>query len=113
MKVTTADRLKELMEKRNLKQVDILKLAEPYCDKYGVKLNRNDVSQYVSGKVEPKQKKLTVLANALNVSEPWLMGYDIEINTIAAHHDDIDWTDEELDEIEEFKKYILSKRVKK
>ena len=37
--------------------------------------------------------------------------YD-EINTIAAHHDDIDWTEDELEEIENFKKYVLSKRNK-
>lgn len=36
-----------------------------------------------------------------------------EVHTIAAHHDGTDWTEEELDEIEQFKKYILSKRKKK
>lgn len=35
-----------------------------------------------------------------------------QIHTIAAHHDG-DWTQEELDEIEEFKRYILSKRKNK
>ena len=35
-----------------------------------------------------------------------------EIHTIAAHHDGEDWTDEELAEIEAFKKYVLSKRNK-
>lgn len=35
-----------------------------------------------------------------------------EVHTIAAHHDDEEWTEEELDEIEEFKKYVLSKRKK-
>lgn len=33
-----------------------------------------------------------------------------EIHTIAAHHDGEEWTDEELSEIEEFKKFVLSKR---
>lgn len=33
-----------------------------------------------------------------------------EIHTIAAHHDNEEWTEEELDEIEEFKKFVLSKR---
>ncbi len=33
-----------------------------------------------------------------------------EIDTIAAHHDGEDWTEEELEEIERFKAYILSKR---
>lgn len=74
---TTSERLKEIMDKRNLKQVDILEAAKPYCAKYGVKLGRNDLSQYVSGKVTPSQKKLSILGMALNVSETWLMGFDV------------------------------------
>lgn len=73
---TTADRLKTIMQLRNLKQIDIVNLAKPFCDKYGIKLGRNDISQYVSGKVAPNQHKLTLLALALNVSEVWLMGYN-------------------------------------
>ena len=76
-KVTTSQRLKEIMKERGLKQVDILELAKPFCDKYGIKLNKNDLSQYVSGKVEPGQYKLSILGHALNVSEAWLMGYDV------------------------------------
>lgn len=76
-KASTSERLKEIMLKKNLKQIDILKRAEPFCKKYGIKLGRNDLSQYVSGKVEPSQKKLTVLAQALDINEVWLMGYDV------------------------------------
>lgn len=35
------------------------------------------MSQYVSGRTEPGQDKLTILGLALNVSEAWLMGYDV------------------------------------
>lgn len=78
MKTTcTADRLNELMKERSLKQIDVLRAAEPFCEKYGIKLAKNDLSQYVNGKVEPGQEKLTILGLALNVSEAWLMGYDV------------------------------------
>lgn len=78
MKITTTSaRLKEIMAQRGLRQVDILEAAKPFCAKYGVKLAKNDLSQYVSGKVEPGQEKLTVLGLALGVSETWLMGYDV------------------------------------
>lgn len=33
-----------------------------------------------------------------------------EIKTIAAHHDDEDWTEEELEEIRRFKEFVKSKR---
>ncbi len=74
---TTAERLQTLMTERNMRQVDILEAAKPFCEKYNVKLGRNDLSQYVKGTVEPGQQKLTVLGLALNVSEAWLMGYNV------------------------------------
>ena len=76
-KYTTAERLKQIMQERNMKQVDIIELVLPVCKKYGLKMNKSDISQYVSGKVEPNQRKLVALAEALNVSETWLMGYEI------------------------------------
>lgn len=77
---TTSARLKQLIEERNLRQVDILAAAKPYCAEYGVKLEKNDLSQYVNGKNEPGQEKLTILGLALNVSETWLMGYDVPMH---------------------------------
>lgn len=77
MKESTSDRLEQLMKERKLKQVDILNLSLPYCKKYNIKMNKSDISQYVSGKVEPSQEKLVVLGMALNVSEAWLMGFDV------------------------------------
>jgi len=76
-KFTTSQRLKQIMDIRQLRQVDILEAAEPFCKKYNVKLEKNALSQYVSGKVEPGQEKLTILGMALGVSEAWLMGYEV------------------------------------
>ena len=76
-RVTTAERLREIREERKLKQVDILNLSIPLCAKWDVKMNKSDISQYVSGKVEPSQEKLVVLGYALNVTEAWLMGFDV------------------------------------
>lgn len=59
-KSTTAARLHYLMTSRNLKQIDILRAAEPYAAQFNIKMNRSDISQYVSGKVEPGQDKLTI-----------------------------------------------------
>lgn len=73
----TSERLKDIMVERNLRQTDILKRCEAYYDALGVKIQKSDLSQYISGKVEPKQDKLSVLASALNVSEAWLAGYEV------------------------------------
>ena len=77
-KYTTAQRLKQIMEARNLRQVDILELAKPYCKKYGVTLEKR-IESVTSGKVEPGQEKLTILGLALGISEAWLMGYDVHM----------------------------------
>ena len=73
----TSSRLHYLMTTKNLRQVDILNACIPYCKQNNVKMNKSDISQYVSGKVEPNQDKLYILSKALCVSEAWLMGYDV------------------------------------
>ena len=85
MKETTSTRLQRILSERGLKQVDVLERAVPYCKEYGIKLNKSDLSQYVSGKVEPGQDKLTVLGLALNVSEAWLMGFDVPMERNSAN----------------------------
>ena len=82
-KKTTAERLREIMETRRLKQIDILEMCAPICEREGVQLRKNDVSQYVSGKVTPRQDKLAVLAEALEVSEVWLMGYGTDLESVG------------------------------
>lgn len=85
MKTTTSNRLKEIMSEQNLRQVDILEMIAPYSKKLDIRLAKNDLSQYVSGKVEPSQEKLTLLSLALNVSEPWLMGYEVPKQEITSN----------------------------
>ena len=79
-KCTTAQRLKEIMNLKNIKQIDILNKVQPLCEQWGIKMGSNDLSQYVTGKVEPSQKKLSVLAEALGTNEVWLMGYDVPMD---------------------------------
>lgn len=76
-KVSTSSRLMQIMSERNLRQKDILDLAKPYCEKFGIKLPKNTLSQFVSGERIPRQDKLFILAHALDVSEGWLMGLDV------------------------------------
>lgn len=81
MKISSiSERLLQIMNNRHLKQVDILRLAAPFCEENDIKLNRNDLSQYVNGKVEPRQSKLYILGQALKVNEAWLMGYDVPMH---------------------------------
>ena len=96
---STALRLNEFMQKNGLKQIDIINSAKPFCSEYGVKLSKSDLSQYVSGKVEPGQNKLYILARALNVSEAWLMGYEVKNATNKNESQNIQTNSEVKDEI--------------
>ncbi|HFN3003911.1 TPA: S24 family peptidase [Enterococcus faecium] len=65
------------MSERNLKQVDILNMSLPLQKETGIKMSKSHLSQYVNGKSSPDQHKLYLLAKTLNVSEAWLLGYDV------------------------------------
>lgn len=122
----TSERLKYLMETRKLKQVDILNLCFPYSKKYKVNIRKNYLSQYVSGKVQPNQDKLSILAMALDVSEAWLMGYDVPMkneqsalnkndtyfDTFKKYVKENSFTDEELEDLLNYAKFLISKRDK-
>ena len=41
----TAIRLKKIMQEKNLRQVDLLEMVKPFCQKYNVKINKSDISQ--------------------------------------------------------------------
>ncbi len=67
---TTADRIKEGMELRQLKQSDLV-------EKTGI--SKGALSSYISGRYVPKQNNIFLIAKALNVSESWLMGNDVPL----------------------------------
>lgn len=62
-----AQRIRQAMELRQIKQVDL-------CKKTGIP--KSAMSQYLNGMFEPKQDRLALLAHALGVNETWLLGYD-------------------------------------
>ena len=64
----TSDRLKEAMKIRHLKQADLAKATG---------LSKGGISNYVTGRYEPKSDIISKLAKALNCSEMWLWGYDV------------------------------------
>lgn len=80
---STKDRLNQLMKERNLKQIDIINMSKPFQEKFDIKLSKSNMSEYVNGKSSPDQAKIYLLANTLDVSEPWLMGYDVPRDRIT------------------------------
>ena len=65
---TCAERIKKALVIKGMKQSDLCRLT---------KIPKSALSQYVSGAFEPKQDRIYLMAQALNVSEAWLMGLDV------------------------------------
>lgn len=66
-------RIRQGMELRGMKAVDLVQATG---------IGKSAISQYISGKYEPKQVAIHKIAKALNVSEAWLMGYDVPMQRV-------------------------------
>lgn len=76
-KVSVGSRLQEIMAERDIRAVDLHKLVVPFSKKYGVAISKSQLSQYINDFNEPGQRRLFILAQALDVSEAWLLGFDV------------------------------------
>lgn len=76
-RTTTSARLRTILAERGLKQTDLVRMCAPYASEFGIVMGKSAISQYVSGKSVPAQRQLSVLGQALGVSEAWLMGFDV------------------------------------
>lgn len=68
MKAELKDRLKYAMESKGILAVDL-------CNKTNIP--KSAMSYYLSGRSVPKSDRVYLLAKLLDVSEAWLLGYDV------------------------------------
>lgn len=61
------NRLKSVMEEHKITQTELAKRTG---------IRQSSISDWLNNRYEPKQDKVYLLANALNVSPAWLLGYD-------------------------------------
>lgn len=71
-RVIMKERLREALDRKNMRQADLV--AKTGIDK-------SQISAYLAGKYRPKQENLSLLAEALEVSEHWLLGVDELVKT--------------------------------
>ena len=65
-----AQHLREGMDRRGLKQADLIRMAS----QRGAKLGKSQVSQYVSGKTLPRRAVVQLLSDILEIEPSFLMG---------------------------------------
>lgn len=61
-------RIAKALAIRNIRQADLAQMTN---------IPKSSLSLYLKDAYEPKQDRIFVLAQALRVSETWLMGYDV------------------------------------
>ena len=72
---STADRLREALADAGKKQADLARETG---------LDTGLISRYRAGTYEPKERGISALARALDVSQMWLWGYDVPKQRTAA-----------------------------
>lgn len=70
---TFQNRLNKALEIRGMKPVELAQRTG---------LSKARISQYTNGVYEAKQKALYLIAQALDVSEAWLMGHDVPMERL-------------------------------
>lgn len=76
-KSNCAERISLALSIRKMKQIEL-------CEKTNIP--KSAMSQYIKGSFEPKQDRIFLLAQALNVNEAWLMGYDVPMERGSTNH---------------------------
>lgn len=73
-KATCAQRIRDGLLARDMTQADL-------CRATGI--GKSAMSQYVNGGLVPRQDRTYLIAKALNVSEAWLMGFDVPMEKVT------------------------------
>lgn len=100
MKKEFKDRLKQAMDFRNVKAVDL-------CERGNIP--KSAMSYYISGRSEPKSPRLYIIAKLLDVDEAWLLGYDVpmERGTDQKELDELSAINERIKKEPEFRRLVI------
>lgn len=99
---TCGKRIEIALKIRRLKQSDLCKLAN---------VPKSSLSLYLSGAYEPKQDRIYRMANVLNVSETWLLGYDVPMEREQKPSNPSELTDNESIMLELFRRVPPSQQL--
>lgn len=93
-------RLREAMDLREKKASDLVK---------DLKIPKSAVSQYLSGKSQKMDsERLVSVCAYLNVSEPWMLGYDVPMEPKAQKKDGTNNDAAEKNELSENQKLLIA-----
>ena len=100
--MTVSDRIRAQMQLRNLSYGELAAATG---------LAKSAVHRYATGQTDKvPTEALEKLARALGVTPAYLTGWDERPHTLAAHFEGEEFSEAELQEIEDFVRFVKSKR---
>ena len=95
------ENLKKARLRKGLSQVQL-------AEQLGVA--KSTYSMYESSNREPNVQTIKKIADILNVTTDKLLGMDDDLQTLAAHFDGDEYTEDELAEIHQFAEFVKNRR---
>lgn len=91
------NRLRFAMAKMNIRPIELSELTH---------IPKSSISQYMSGYSKPNSERVYLLSKALNVTEAWLLGFDVPREREETNSKDTDIYSCKLQDTSFFSKYM-------
>ena len=109
-----SEKMQEIMKRMKTRREELDMSYQTLSEKVGV--SKSTLQRYETGYIKNMPvDKLEAIAEALQVSPSYLMGWDEyeKPQTLAAHFDGDEFTEDELDEIKQFAAFVKLKNKNK
>ena len=103
-------KMQAIMERMKNRREELNMSYQTLSEKVGI--SKSTLQRYETGFIKNMPvDKLEDIANALNVSPAYLMGWETEEpTTLAAHFDGDEYTEDELEEIRHFAEFVKNRK---
>lgn len=106
-----SEKMQEIMKRMKTRREELDMSYQTLSEKVGV--SKSTLQRYETGYIKNMPvDKLEAIAEALQVSPSYLMGWDEyeKPKTLAAHFDGDEFTEDELDEIKQFAAFVKNRK---
>lgn len=110
MKTKISEKMQDIMKRMKSRREELNMSYQTLSEKVGI--SKSTLQRYETGYIKNMPvDKLEEIADALNVSPAYLMGWeDHTPSTLAAHFDGEEYTEDEMEEIKNFAAFVKNRR---
>ena len=110
MKTKISEKMQDIMKRMKSRREELNMSYQTLSEKVGI--SKSTLQRYETGYIKNMPvDKLEEIADALNVSPAYLMGWeDHTPSTLAAHFDGDEYSESEMEEIKNFAAFVKNRR---